>query len=105
MSKVSSIHEVINNNLCISCGACVVGKNHKRNYMTESKSKGIFIPIIEEKDELYKSNSSSFKVCPGRGYEIESTSKELFPDATNENIELGRWISFCYTNERSSDPR
>ncbi len=82
---INSIRDVVNNDLCISCGACTFLSEKGNDKMQESLEKGVYLPPISAEVE------KAFDICPGKGYEIEGLANELFPDALSKNIDLGRW--------------
>ena len=82
---VNSIKEVVENDLCISCGACTFSCDKSDVKMQESKNKGVYLPRVSEELE------DSFDICPGKGYEIEGIAKSIFPEAKHNDIDLGRW--------------
>lgn len=80
---INNIKQVVDNNLCISCGACVLHSEENDSFMIERS--GIFIPNIKY------INEEAFDICPGKGYSIVELGNKLFPYAENYDIELGRW--------------
>ena len=82
---VASIKDVVENNLCVSCGACCFSDGTKIADMVESKEKGIYVP------KFIHTETSTLDICPGNGYAIESMGTELFPEVEFNDLELGRW--------------
>ena len=82
---INSIKNVVDNNLCISCGACCFSEKEKLGKMIESDNKGIYLPSFKNGEE------DTLSICPGKGYPIIELGKELFPNTEFEDIELGRW--------------
>jgi len=86
---VDSIQAVIQNGLCVSCGACTLVGGRQVTSMVESKRKGIYVPLVT--DEI----KSAITICPGKGYPIKALADRLFRRAPNYDLELGRWARAC----------
>lgn len=86
--KMNNLKTIVNNNLCISCGACS-GLNPGEISLIEKK--GMFIPTFNKK---YSNYDLEYSICPGKGYDIEKMSEALFPDYEHSNIEIGKYIDF-----------
>lgn len=80
---ITNIKQVVNTGLCVSCGACTIMGKNEDTFMVEKN--GIFIPNLDY------INEESFDICPGKGYPIIKLGNELFSDAANNSIDLGRW--------------
>ncbi len=93
---IRSIEDVVKNDLCISCGACVAFGSEADVAMCEDQKKGIFRPILKQPNSNW-GEGNEFKVCPGRGYPIEGMGVHFFPDAINKSVELGQWDSAYVT--------
>jgi len=84
-----SIEDIVTNDLCISCGACSAFKQQSKYVMKENTSRGMYLPeqVRKKKSDI----GTEINVCPGKGYEIVKMGLELFPEARNVDIDLGRW--------------
>jgi coenzyme F420 hydrogenase subunit beta len=86
------LSDVIQYNMCMSCGACQSFSGQKHIEMRFNDKKGYFLPEI--KNSSYNTNEL-WEICPGKGYPIYSMSTKLFGNDSNEYCyELG------YTNLR-----
>lgn len=92
---IKNIDDVLNNNLCVSCGACVKESNNDIDFMDEVN--GIYKPIINN------INYEAFDICPGKGYPIIELGRDLFPNTEFEDIELGRWKKAVVAHSLSDD--
>jgi len=82
---MKTIQNVVENNLCVSCGVCCFRDGKRVGTMVESTQKGIFEPSLDDE------SNDLIDICPGKGYPIVSMAKEMFKDVEYEDIELGRW--------------
>lgn len=86
-----SINDVVRANLCISCGACCAASSQGLVRMREQISRGMLYPVLSQPISTWGAGLE-FDVCPGKGYNILQMGKELFSDAPQTDIELGRWL-------------
>lgn len=93
---IRSIEDVVKNDLCVSCGACAAFGGEAVVKMCEDKKKGIFLPVSEQSNSNW-GKGKEFTVCPGKGYPIRSIGEQLFPNAANNSVDLGRWDSAYVT--------
>jgi len=83
------IQEIIDKNLCISCGACQYIAADKIT-MYENKKKGIFLPKISSKlsdNELKEIED----ICPGNGYPIISLSEKIHSQSEHYYYKIGKY--------------
>ena len=86
---MQTIQDVVDHNLCISCGACAsLGSPFVS--MREDERQGMFLPHGGSQLSS-RQHTAILSVCPGKGYDINGLSEKLFPDATHVDPELGRW--------------
>lgn len=98
--NINNIKTVIKNNLCISCGNCVVSANSPTIKMKYNKRKFIDTPVPEDAEEL-SSYGKEFQVCPGKGMDLIQYSKEIASEESNFDPDLG-YVNF-YSSIRSTD--
>jgi coenzyme F420 hydrogenase subunit beta len=78
---MKSIEDVVKSDLCLGCGLCTLRGNYAMKY---SEFKGKYIPAkIRECDDV------ELKVCPGKGYNIKSSSAQLYSDDAKYSVDLG----------------
>jgi len=89
--------EVIDKNLCISCGLCA-----QNGYAEMSMKKGIYLPKFKRKIEPAE-DEFLYKICPGKGYNIIDTGKDLYSKDNSYNYKLGYYSSIgaAYTNDQA----
>lgn len=95
-----SIQDVIEASLCISCGACYAVSPLGSVEMREYVRSGMILPVFKGSKTDW-GTGREFAVCPGKGYCINTLGQKLFPEATNHDIDLGRWK--CLHAVRSLD--
>ncbi|MDT0593666.1 Coenzyme F420 hydrogenase/dehydrogenase, beta subunit C-terminal domain [Glaciecola petra] len=99
---IKSIHDVVKNDLCISCGACCLADKNSKVTMYEDKEKGVFLPNLKVAEPGW-TTGKALEICPGKGYSIIESAKTLFPQAQNKSIELGRWITATVVRSLESE--
>ena len=87
---IDSIQRVVNNNLCISCGACVVASPPGAIEMRYDAGRGMFFPNIL-KPKLVDGKGEEFAVCPGKGYPIIGLSQRFEGEGCERDVKLGTW--------------
>lgn len=90
MRRLTSIWDVVQRKLCISCGACVSAARLGAMAMVLDEKQGIFLPRILDANCVIGSGSE-FHVCPGKGLPIKELAARLYPRAKHDSIELGRY--------------
>ncbi len=80
------IQDVVKKDLCLGCGICTYDKNVSK--MSYNSYRGIYYPKFDRNKEHIIAN----ELCPGKGYEIEKLSSELYC-SLNNSLELGRYHS------------
>ncbi len=85
---MDSVHEVVKNSLCISCGACAVMYPDEIAGMNYQDKLGIFVPEVknESDDAVFE---DAFSICPGKGYPIVKLAKMFGNYEITEDVELG----------------
>lgn len=83
MRYLKSVEDVVKKNMCMGCGICQVSSQAQG--MRYRKQNDCYVPIIQKqtKDELAN------QVCPGMGYAIADTAKELFGEHANYYLNIG----------------
>lgn len=71
---ISSIQDVVEKGLCISCGACAAAVPQGAIEMVYEPNRGMYYPKIINSD-LATGKGKEFEVCPGKGYPIQDLSK------------------------------
>ena len=82
---MKTIQDVVDNNLCVSCGACCFAEGSTIGTMVESSKKGIYEPKFHDQE------MDVFDVCPGKGYPMVAMGEQIFSDVEHTDLELGRW--------------
>ena len=88
-----SIESVVSDGLCTGCGTCVGICPLDAIQMVIHKSKGIYIPEINE--EKCNKCGICVDVCPGRSVDFKSLNQQIFSRQPEDSI-LGNYIN-CYT--------
>jgi coenzyme F420 hydrogenase subunit beta len=93
MGGISSIQDVVDNQLCTGCGTCVGLCPKDALRMVIDEKKGIYIP--EQDKGLCSSCGICFRVCPGYEVDFEKLNNEIFGKQP-EDVLLGNFLN-CYT--------
>jgi coenzyme F420 hydrogenase subunit beta len=92
---MNNIQQVVQHDLCISCGACAVAAADPVDFV---ERKGIFVP-----DGKVLKDTNLLKYCPGKGYEIIKMGQDCWGKATEYDIDIGRYKSFVAARSTSSE--
>lgn len=89
--------EVIDKNLCISCGLCA-----QNGYADMSMKKGIFLPKFKRKIEPAE-DEFLYNICSGKGYRIIEMGKDLYSKDNTYNYKIGYYSSIgaAHTNNQA----
>ncbi|MFC1764465.1 Coenzyme F420 hydrogenase/dehydrogenase, beta subunit C-terminal domain [Planctomycetota bacterium] len=90
MRNVTSIQNVVQVDLCISCGACVSVTPTGAMDMVYDENKGTYIPRIIDSQKV-SGHDLEFAVCPGKGLPIKRIAQAWYRDAQHESYALGRY--------------
>ena len=88
--KVQTLQDVVDRDLCISCGVCA-GMSPRTIRMKEYPQRGMYLPTAVLPRSTLPHESTQLDFCPGRGYPLVAMGLELFADTPSQSIELGRW--------------
>ena len=96
---MNSIQEVVNANLCISCGTCVGIAQNDTARMVLNEAKGIFEPEVLDAGRF--DQDAAFQACPGKGVSYNALNETQF-GAPLDDLKLGSYRSAIAA--RSADP-
>lgn len=99
--RLFSIKDVLDADLCISCGACTAVDPYGQIRLHLDETLGKYTPLITEG----RGTGAVFEVCPGKGLPLQAMAGSLFPDAPNESFELGRYRRLVAAHASSSQFR
>ncbi|WP_126245704.1 Coenzyme F420 hydrogenase/dehydrogenase, beta subunit C-terminal domain [Chitinophaga rhizosphaerae] len=87
---MKSIRDVIQADLCISCGACFAAAPEYIVGMRLDKNGRKFVPALPDRNRDNALEQQLLSICPGKGYQIVQMGKENFPNS-GYSFELGRY--------------
>ncbi len=102
MGRLKSINDVVNANLCISCGACASAAPAGAIQMKMNEGRGLYVPqLCDTTSDL--AQGPAFDVCPGKGVALDAMARDLFGETSCRRYELGRYRRFIAAH--ATDPR
>ena len=87
-SKITCIQDVIKQNLCISCGACVSAAPVNTIELRYDHKYDMYIPVIIQPN-LVDGRGDEFIVCPGKGVDLIRLSKTVSKNVETNDSYLG----------------
>ena len=80
--RLCSIKDVLDADLCISCGACAAVDPGGQIRLCLDEARGKYVPMTTEG----RDTGAAFEVCPGKGVPLQAMARTLFPDAPHESF-------------------
>ena len=89
-AKVETVADVLNRDLCCSCGACAVACPVDAIFIREFPDKGLLGPVVDS--DQCSLCGTCLKVCPGYAVDVAELSRQVF-GAPPEDFVIGNWDS------------
>ena len=101
-SKLETVSGVVENGMCVSCGACVVAAGFKGIAWGYDKKLALHVPNVD-RPGLEIDKGDAFAVCPGKGVEIMRLAETIRSPNAAYDVQLGYVLDACAA--RTTDAR